>query len=82
MAIDLRIRSARTQQARGTIAHPNARAKISYPERPNIRDIGPPQDATNLIIRITRPNINICINSKNGPLIQPKPPTKITAPTP
>ena len=51
----------------GIKAQPNASENGPEPNEPKARDIGPPQDDTNLIIRVNTPAARICTISITGP---------------
>ena len=58
---------AKAQSEIGIRAHPNASENGPEPYEPNAREIGPPQDATNLMISVSIPAIKVCTISMKGP---------------
>ena len=58
---------AKAQSEIGMSAYPKASENGPEPYEPNEREIGPPHDATNLMISVSRPAIMVCKISMNGP---------------
>lgn len=63
----LMIMLAKAQSEIGIRAHPRASENGPEPYEPNVREIGPPHEATNLMISVSIPAIKVCMTSMNGP---------------